>query len=111
MVDEDRIDGSAKNLGGTVQETVGNVIGAPETEMRGKANQIAGTAQNGVGSASDILKAWGTVIGNAAKEKLAAALAIAISAGFVLRMLTTQADVADKMSSLCQPKDPMRCGR
>ena len=88
MVDKNRIDGSAKNLGGTVQEAVGNVIGDPEIEARGKANQIAGTAQNAMGSASDIVTGWGTVIGDAAKEKPLTALAIAISAGYVLRMLS-----------------------
>ncbi len=88
MVDENRIEGSAKNLGGKVQETIGDVIGDPETQAQGVANQIAGTAQNAMGSASDILKGWGTVIGDATKERPFTTLAIAIAAGFVLRAVT-----------------------
>ena len=88
MVDENRIDGSAKNLGGKVQETVGDVIGDSETQAQGIANQIVGTAQNAVGSASDIMKGWGTVLGDATKERPFTTLAIAVAAGFVLRALT-----------------------
>ena len=88
MVNKTRIDGSAKNLGGTIEETLGNVIGDPETEARGEANQIVGTVQNAMGSASDIVEGWSTVIGDATKERPLTAMAIAISAGFVLRMFS-----------------------
>ena len=88
MVDETRIDGSAKNLGETVQETVGNVIGDPQTQVGGKASQIAGTAQDAIGSAADLVNGWAKVIADTVKEKPMTTMAIAVSTGFVLRMLT-----------------------
>ncbi len=88
MVDELRIDGSVKHLGGKVQENVGSVIGDPDTEAQGVANQIVGKAENAIGSASDIVKGWGSVIGDATKEQPVTALAFAVAAGFALRTLT-----------------------
>ena len=58
MVDENRIEGAAKNLGGKLQDTVGGITGDSETQVRGKANQIAGTAQNAFGSALDTASDW-----------------------------------------------------
>ena len=41
----DRIEGTAREFGGRVQEAVGNVAGDSETQARGLYNQAAGQAQ------------------------------------------------------------------
>jgi uncharacterized protein YjbJ (UPF0337 family) len=52
-MDENRIAGSAKNLGGQVQEEFGRVTGDTATQARGAANRVRGAAQDLYGQARD----------------------------------------------------------
>jgi uncharacterized protein YjbJ (UPF0337 family) len=52
-MDEDRIAGTARKLGGKVQEDVGRFTGDTQTQIKGMANQAAGTAQDLYGQAAD----------------------------------------------------------
>ena len=52
-MDQDRLEGTARNFGGKVQEGFGRVTGDPETEAKGKLNQAMGSAQNLYGQAKD----------------------------------------------------------
>ena len=56
MVDENRVEGTIKNVTGKVQETAGNVFGDNETETRGQANQFAGDVQSSYGEALDTVR-------------------------------------------------------
>jgi uncharacterized protein YjbJ (UPF0337 family) len=50
---DDRIAGTARNLGGKVQEGYGKVAGDAVSEFKGKVNQAAGAAQDMYGQAAD----------------------------------------------------------
>ena len=52
-MDENRIAGTARNLGGKVEEGVGRVTGDTKTQARGVADQAAGAAQDLYGQARD----------------------------------------------------------
>ena len=52
-MDENRITGTARNLGGKVEEGVGRVTGGAKTQVRGMADQAAGAAQDLYGQARD----------------------------------------------------------
>jgi uncharacterized protein YjbJ (UPF0337 family) len=52
-MNEDRISGTAKNLGGKVEEGVGRVGGDAQTQFQGKLDQVTGTAQDLYGQAAD----------------------------------------------------------
>jgi uncharacterized protein YjbJ (UPF0337 family) len=52
-MNEDRISGTAKNLGGKIEEGVGRVTGDAKTELKGKLDQAVGTAQDLYGQATD----------------------------------------------------------
>jgi uncharacterized protein YjbJ (UPF0337 family) len=52
-MDENRVAGTARNLGGKVQEGLGRAIGDEETVVSGIANQVAGSAQDLYGRARD----------------------------------------------------------
>ncbi len=52
-MDEDRIEGAAKNIGGKVQSAAGDLIGDNKTKADGLVNQAAGSAQNAFGSIKD----------------------------------------------------------
>ncbi len=56
MVDKDRVDGSAKNIGGKLKEGVGNVTGDSKMQTEGKADQAEGKIQNTVGGIKDSIK-------------------------------------------------------
>jgi uncharacterized protein YjbJ (UPF0337 family) len=45
-MDERRIEGTARNLGGKVQEAAGRLTGDTKTQAEGVANQAIGAAQD-----------------------------------------------------------------
>jgi uncharacterized protein YjbJ (UPF0337 family) len=55
-MDENRLEGSARNLGGEVQEGVGRTTGDTKSKVEGVMNQAAGTAQNLYGQAADVVR-------------------------------------------------------
>jgi uncharacterized protein YjbJ (UPF0337 family) len=52
-MNEDRIEGTATNFGGQVEEGVGRATGDVKTQIRGKLDQAAGTAQDLYGQTAD----------------------------------------------------------
>ena len=52
-MDEDRVAGTARNLGGKVQEGFGRVTGDAKTQAEGLLNQATGAAQDLYGQAKD----------------------------------------------------------
>lgn len=56
LPDEDRIEGSAKNLGGKIKEGFGKLTGDTKTEAEGKADQVEGKVQNTWGGIKDAIK-------------------------------------------------------
>ncbi|EDX79614.1 MAG: CsbD family protein [Phenylobacterium sp.] len=56
MADHDRIEGSAKNMGGKIKEGAGKLTGDSKLQAEGKADQVEGKVQNAVGGVKDSLK-------------------------------------------------------
>jgi uncharacterized protein YjbJ (UPF0337 family) len=52
-MDENRVAGTAKNLGGKMQEGFGRATGDVESQAKGMANQARGAAQDLYGQARD----------------------------------------------------------
>jgi uncharacterized protein YjbJ (UPF0337 family) len=52
-MDENRVAGTAKNIGGKVEEGFGRVTGDTKSQVEGLANQAAGAAQDLYGQAAD----------------------------------------------------------
>jgi uncharacterized protein YjbJ (UPF0337 family) len=52
-MDENRIAGSARNLGGKVEKGVGRATGDVRTQVEGRLDQAAGAAQDLYGQTSD----------------------------------------------------------
>ncbi|MGY3031431.1 uncharacterized protein YjbJ (UPF0337 family) [Bradyrhizobium sp. USDA 4354] len=55
-MDADRIVGSAKEVAGGVEGTVGEMAGDAKTQASGKAREAAGTVQNLYGQAKDAVR-------------------------------------------------------
>jgi uncharacterized protein YjbJ (UPF0337 family) len=52
-MNEDRISGTSRNLGGKVEEGIGRTTGDVTTQLQGKFDQAAGAAQDLYGQAAD----------------------------------------------------------
>ena len=48
-MDNDRIEGAARNIGGKVEETAGDILGDNKTKTDGLVDQVTGSAQNAYG--------------------------------------------------------------
>ena len=59
-MDEDRVEGTARHVGGKVQEGAGRVTGDARTRAEGLANQAVGTAQDLYGQAADTAREQAT---------------------------------------------------
>ena len=55
-MDKDRVEGSMKNVKGSLKEGVGKAIGDTKLETEGKMDKAAGKIQNSVGGMKDTLR-------------------------------------------------------
>jgi uncharacterized protein YjbJ (UPF0337 family) len=58
-MDKNRIEGSIKQVKGSVEEAAGKLLGDAKLKAKGGADKIAGKTQNALGSLSDALKEQG----------------------------------------------------
>lgn len=56
MPDHDRVEGSAKQMGGKMKEGVGKLTGDEKMKAEGKAEQFEGKVQNAVGGVKDAVR-------------------------------------------------------
>jgi len=56
VMDKDRIAGAAKEIKGSVKETIGKAVGDAKLQSDGKADKVEGKVQNAVGGLKDALK-------------------------------------------------------
>lgn len=52
-MNKDQIEGKLKNIGGKIQEEVGDLVDSPEQEAKGLANQAEGKVQEKVGDVKE----------------------------------------------------------
>ena len=55
-VDSDRVEGSAKNMGGKLKEGAGKILGDEKMKREGQVEQGEGKVQNAFGSAKDTVR-------------------------------------------------------
>lgn len=56
MADHDRIEGSARNIGGKIKEVAGKVAGDEKLKAEGRADQVSGRVQNALGGVKDAVR-------------------------------------------------------
>jgi uncharacterized protein YjbJ (UPF0337 family) len=79
-MDENRVEGAARNAAGKAQKTFGSVMGDEETEGHGVAQEALGQAQNLYGNAVDSVRGY-------TNDQPFSALLIAGGIGMALGML------------------------
>ena len=52
-MDQDRLEGAARNAGGALEEEFGRATGDTKTQLQGKASELKGRVQNLYGEAKD----------------------------------------------------------
>jgi len=55
-MNDDQIKGKAKDIGGKIQEKVGEAVGSRQQQREGVSNQAEGKVQEKVGDVKDIFK-------------------------------------------------------
>ncbi|WP_426193830.1 CsbD family protein [Massilia sp. DWR3-1-1] len=55
-MNQDQVKGKAKDIGGKIQEKVGEVLGSSEQQAKGLAKQSEGKLQEKAGDAKDIVQ-------------------------------------------------------
>ncbi len=55
-MDDDRMKGAAKNVGGKVKEGLGKALGDEKLKREGQADQVTGKVQNTVGGVKDAVR-------------------------------------------------------
>ncbi len=55
-MDKDRIVGSAKEIKGSVKETIGKAVGDAKLQSDGRADRVEGKVQNALGGVKDALR-------------------------------------------------------
>jgi uncharacterized protein YjbJ (UPF0337 family) len=65
---DDRIAGTAKNLGGKAQEAYGSMTGNRSQEAKGKLNQAEGALQDVYGQAKDVASEAASAVTQAASD-------------------------------------------
>ncbi|MGJ7917699.1 CsbD family protein [Massilia sp. LXY-6] len=58
-MNEDQIKGKAKDIGGKIQEGVGNAVGSSEQQAKGQSKQVEGKVQEKVGDVKDVISPKG----------------------------------------------------
>jgi uncharacterized protein YjbJ (UPF0337 family) len=55
-MDKDRIAGSAKEIKGSVKETIGKATGDTKLQADGKSDKVEGKVQNAIGGVKDAVR-------------------------------------------------------
>jgi uncharacterized protein YjbJ (UPF0337 family) len=82
-MDEDRVTGTAKNVGGKIEEGIGRMTGNAQTQLKGQARQVAGTAEDLYGQAKDAASGVTDVVRKTIEERPYTAVAIALGLGWL----------------------------
>jgi uncharacterized protein YjbJ (UPF0337 family) len=83
-MDENRVTGTAKNLGGKVEEGLGRMTGDAQSQFKGQAEQVAGAAEDLYGQAKDAAASFTDIVQRTIEQQPYTAVAIAIAIGWLL---------------------------
>ena len=83
-MDEDRVTGTAKNIGGKIEEGLGRITGNAQNQLKGQARQVAGAAEDLYGQAKDTASSFTDLVQRTIEQQPYTAIAIAVAVGWLL---------------------------
>ena len=78
-MDEHRVTGTAKNVGGKIEEGFGRVAGDMKSQVQGQAKQVQGAAEDLYGQAKDAAGGLTDVVRNTIETRPYTAVAVALA--------------------------------
>lgn len=82
MIDENEVEGTIRNAGGKLQDTIGGLTGDESLQAKGKLNQAAGNAQKTFGAAAEEIR---DTVKDSPLSALAIVGAVCLAIGFLAR--------------------------
>ena len=82
-MDEHRVTGTAKNLGGKIEGGIGRIAGDMQTQAKGQAKQMQGAAEDLYGQAKDAAGSITDIVRSTIEERPYTAVAIALGLGWL----------------------------
>jgi uncharacterized protein YjbJ (UPF0337 family) len=83
-MDEHRVAGTAKNIGGKVEEGFGRLAGDVKSQVQGQVKQVQGAAEDLYGQAKDTAGELTDVVRNIIETRPYTAVAVALGLGWLL---------------------------
>lgn len=83
-MDEHRVTGTAKNVGGKIEEGFGRLAGDMKSQAQGQAKQVQGAAEDLYGQAKDAAEGFTDVVRNTIETRPYTAVAVALGLGWLL---------------------------
>ena len=83
-MDENRVEGTARNIGSKVQEGLGKVTGNARTQAEGLANQATGAAQDLYGQASEAASGFEKVLRETIETRPYTSVLVAVGIGWLV---------------------------
>ena len=83
-MDQNRFEGAAREMGGKVEETVGDFTGDARTKVQGKLDQAAGRTQYNYGLAMDDLGELAARMRERTREQPLTAMLAAAAVGYLI---------------------------
>jgi uncharacterized protein YjbJ (UPF0337 family) len=83
-MDEHRVAGTAKSVGGKIEEGFGRVAGDMKSQVQGQAKQVQGAAEDLYGQAKDAAGELTDVVRNTIETRPYTAVAVALGLGWLL---------------------------
>jgi uncharacterized protein YjbJ (UPF0337 family) len=83
IMDEHRATGTAKNLGGKIEEGIGRIAGDIQTQAEGQAKQMQGAAEDLYGKAKNAAGSITDIVRSTIEERPYTAVAIALGLGWL----------------------------
>ena len=84
MVDQNEVEGTAKEYMGKAQGAAGDMLGDTDTSVRGRVNEAAGKLQSGYGQVADQAGDIASELGERIKSQPLVAVGIAVGLGYLL---------------------------
>jgi uncharacterized protein YjbJ (UPF0337 family) len=89
-MDDNRIEGTAREFGGKVQGAAGDLIGDSKTSAEGRVNEAMGRIQENYGAAADQIRGLSEELAERVHESPLLAVLVSVGIGYLLGRLTAR---------------------
>ncbi len=89
-MDDDRIEGTAREFGGKVQGAAGDILGDTKMSTEGRVHEAVGKLQENYGAAADQIRGLSEELSERVHESPLLAVLVSVGIGYLLGRLTAR---------------------